>query len=93
MTSLIPIKSDLNQGNVRASFSLQNTTDYTTGEVGGFDQSPRWAATYKNYEQYAITGMKLKWIPTNARGGVSQSVTSDATGTIGSKVFHSQLGS
>lgn len=37
----------------------------------GFDSAERWLAVYRNYEAYAVTGMKLKFIPTNLRGNVS----------------------
>lgn len=87
MTQLIPVKSDENTGNVRLSFSLQNTSDGAA--VGGFDGSTRWGQTYKNYESYAIKGLKLQWIPTNARGGVSHNVQGafiDGTGEINSYV-------
>jgi hypothetical protein len=48
--------------------------------VYGFDGTVRWPVTKNNYESYAVKGLKLKWIPTNSRGGVSQRVTSDLSG-------------
>lgn len=33
--------------------------------VYGFNNAPRWANCYLLYEEYAITGMKVKWIPGN----------------------------
>lgn len=34
----------------------------------GVNSAPRWAAVHSNYEQYAVTGFALKWIPTNGVG-------------------------
>lgn len=69
---------------------LQQPSDrsLTNPECRGFDSSARWATTYQNYEQYAVTGMKLRWIPTNARGNVSQVVTG-ASGVISSGIVNS----
>lgn len=93
MTILQPVASDLNSGNVRLCFSLQNTGNSVN--VGGFDGTTRWAQTYRNYESYAVKGLKLKWIPTNMRGGISQNVTGsliEGTGSISSTLHHAQLG-
>lgn len=93
MSVLQPIQSSDNQGNVRVTFSLQNTGNGAT--VGGFDKTQRWLQTYRNYESYAVKGLKLKWIPTNARGGISQNVSGDlidGTGSIQSQIHQSQLG-
>lgn len=90
MSVLQPIQASDSQGNVRITFSLQNTGNGTT--VGGFDGTQRWLQTYRNYEAYAIKGLKLKWIPTNVRGGISQNVTGDlieGTGTISSSIHNS----
>lgn len=87
MVKLIPVKSDAAQGNVRMSFSLQNTTNGQA--VNGFDACTRWGQTYRNYESYAVKGVKLQWIPTNARGGVSFNTSGNlvnGTGSIDSYV-------
>lgn len=87
MTALVPIQSEDNTGNVRANFALQNTSDQVN--VLGFDGTSRWSQTYKNYESYAVKGMKIKYIPTNARGGISQNVDGNlvnGTGTISSSI-------
>lgn len=34
----------------------------------GFNNTPRWDQVKLDYEQIAITGMKMEYIPTNARG-------------------------
>lgn len=63
--------------------------------MAGFDNTARWSQTYKNYESYAVKGLKLKWIPTNARGGISQNVSGDlvdGTGSISSTIHNAQLG-
>lgn len=57
MTQLIPVKSSVAQGNARACFSLQNTSN--GGDVAGFDATTRWGQTYKNYESYAVKGLRL----------------------------------
>lgn len=69
MTKLIPLKSTDSDGDIRIAFCLQNTAN--NNGIYGFDSSERWGQTYKNYESYAVKGMKLKYIPTNSRGGVS----------------------
>lgn len=58
------------QGTVIKTVALQQVAD-TAALAGniGFDSSPRWQPTFPNYEQYAITGCKVKFIPTNSRGG------------------------
>lgn len=28
-----------------------------------FDETPRFLATYQNWDQYAITGLKIEWMP------------------------------
>jgi len=81
MTRVISIQSEQDTGEVRKVFSLQNTgdtpVDDATTVMYGFDSTVRWPVTYRNYEAYAIKGLKVKWIPTNSRGGVSQRVSSD----------------
>ena len=93
MTKLFPVKSDLNTGNVRICFSLQNTTNGQ--DVNAFDSTTRWEQTRKNYESYAVNGLKLQWIPTNARGGVSQSSEGNivqGTGSWQTLIHQAQLG-
>lgn len=76
-------------GDLRGGFALQQVSDIggVAPNVLGFDSAPRWQATFKNYEAYAVTGMKMKWIPSNMAGGV-RSVASgtlvQGTGTIDS---------
>ena len=36
--------------------------------VFGFNNAPRWAQIRTDYEQYAVKGLKLEYIPTNSRG-------------------------
>lgn len=87
----------LNTGDVRGGFAIQQVSNVggSASSVIGFDSAPRWQATFKNYEAYAVTGMKLKWIPTNMVGGV-RSATSGAlvngTGNIDSESISSYLG-
>lgn len=38
--------------------------------VYGFNNAPRWDKIYKNYESYAITGCKVRWVPTTFSGNV-----------------------
>lgn len=74
MTQIIPIQSRDNTGVIRKCLSLQNTGQTPVDDatsIYGFDGTTRWPVTYRNYEAYAVKGLKVKWIPTNARGGVS----------------------
>jgi len=56
--------------------------------VRGFDSADRWANTYRQYEEYAITGMKMKWIPGNIRGGVVTDGTAAGASWIGSMFLY-----
>ena len=51
--------------------------------IYGFDSSTRWTQTYRNYEQFAVTGMKLKWIPGNVRGSANPGNVSQVASQIG----------
>lgn len=48
--------------------------DYAGVVVGvyGVNTPHRFDQVKKNYEEYAVTGFKLKYIPSNVRGGVVQ---------------------
>lgn len=68
MSTVIPIKLT---GAVPADYSVGFAWQQPGGlvtNVYGFDNTARWTQCYKNYEQYAITGLKLKWIPGNFVG-------------------------
>lgn len=67
LNPVIPVGS----GAITAGFALQQVTDIngTNSNVIGFDQGPRWANVYKNYEAYAVTGLQLRWIPSTFKGG------------------------
>lgn len=82
MTSLVPIRTGASQsGSASYHFHLQQPSGADAANSGyGFDGSARWATTYKNYEEYAVTGMKVKYIPTNTRGGISSGA--DSTGSL-----------
>ncbi len=53
----------------RFGFSWQQPSAIATN-VFGFNATKRWGQCFKNYEQYGITGMKLKYIPSNLVGTV-----------------------
>lgn len=44
----------------------------------GVNSGPRWAAVKKNYEQYAVTGLKVKYIPTGVMPTISSGSQSAA---------------
>lgn len=58
---------------VRATQSAYNTEDYTFSRfdydnlnasiVYGINSSERWPKLYSDYEEYAVTGVKIKWVP------------------------------
>lgn len=79
-------------GQMRRVYALQQVTDVGAVHplVHGFDTSPRWGKTYANYEEYAVKGLSIKWIPGNFKGGQSQNVSSDVTGQISSSI-HTNL--
>lgn len=52
----------------KGAYALQQPSSVGTTLVRGFDDADRWDYTYKQYEEYAITGMKIRWIPSNFRG-------------------------
>lgn len=64
--NIIPVRSIANQVGFNIVIPWQQTgiaappigTSYTT-----FDQTPRWVATRPNWDQFAITGMRLEWMP------------------------------
>lgn len=84
-------------GDLRGGFAIQQVSNVggATPAILGFDSAPRWQATFKNYEAYAVTGMKIKWIPTNMVGGARSNTSGtlvNGTGTIESDSIVSYLG-
>ncbi len=78
-SGLIPITNDT--GGAATEFT-KTFNRYDLGSIlspygnFGINNTRRFQQVWKNYEQYIITGFKLKWIPTNTRG----TVTSDGNG-------------
>uniref|UniRef100_UPI0040474B5D hypothetical protein n=1 Tax=Limnohabitans sp. TaxID=1907725 RepID=UPI0040474B5D len=94
---IVALETNEASGDLRGSFALQQVSNVggTNAAVLGFDSAPRWAATFGNYEAYAITGMKVKWIPTNMMGGIRSRASGEfisGTGTIDSLAETSYLG-
>lgn len=89
MTVFDPI--DIIEGGVtltQGTYALQQPEKVGPSSVRGFDSTVRWAQTYKQYEEYAITGMKIRWIPGNVRGSVVADAGSAATAWVGSMFLY-----
>lgn len=89
MVEVFPVRLDSDtQTFYKLGFAWQQPAQTN---VRGFDSSGRWALTYKNYEQYAVTGMKLKWIPGNIRGAVAPDANQSVGGFIGPMFVYSDI--
>lgn len=67
LVGLVPVQ--LGGGNGNRSNVIFARYDYA-GIIGsnyGINSPARWAQVAKNYEQYAVTGFKVKYIPTSAQ--------------------------
>lgn len=82
LTVVIPLQTTDNQSSHNTvHLHLQQPAHADAANVGyGFDSSARWASVYKNYEEYAVTGMKVKYIPTNVTGGIAAGA--DSSGSL-----------
>jgi len=49
-------------------------------DVIGFNKSTRWTSLFKEYEQYAITGLKVRWVPGSVQGYVDPTNSSKQSG-------------
>lgn len=49
----------------------------------GHTACSRYAQLYKDFEQYAITGMRLTWIPSNIRGIIDPAQNTNVGGFVG----------
>lgn len=68
LTGFVEIKSTSDQVvNLNYNVAWMQTSGIVQN-VYGFNSSPRWDQIKFDYEQIAITGMKVEYIPTNARG-------------------------
>lgn len=47
------------------------------GQTAGFNQTPRWLQVKGDFEQYAVKGLKVEYIPTNCVGVSAGGVTSN----------------
>lgn len=72
----------------KGGYALQQPQEVGTNLVKGFDSASRWADVYRNYDQYAITGMKIRWIPGSVRGGVLSDGTGAAASWLGSMILY-----
>lgn len=50
MTQIVKVFDDEGEGTVRLGFALQQPGGLGGSDVLGFDGTPRWDTTYKNYE-------------------------------------------
>lgn len=91
MTLVVPIKlSGALPLDYSVGFAWQQPGGLTSN-INGFDNSPRWANTYKNYEQFAVTGMSLKWIPGNIRGVANPSQNQNVGSFVGPVFLYSDI--
>jgi len=68
MTGLIPVVFEPNATQVTEVFArfLYGSTNPQGNTWRGIDQPTRWRQVFNNYQEYAVTGMALKYIPEGA---------------------------
>ncbi len=81
-TVLIPIypsaTGDVDNAYSFARFQVQSLF----GSQFGINSGSRFTAMRKNWEQFAVTGMKLEWIPAQRIGGALDGTSGRVTGII-----------
>lgn len=78
LAAWIPIKSKSDGTDV--TYNLPMAWQQPGGiisNVNGFNNAPRWAQIRSDYEQYAVRGLKIEWVPTNISGLTFGGVTSN----------------
>jgi len=53
--------------------AVQPPGAFAIQDILSYQDCARWKQVYKNYEQFAITGFKVKWIPMAINGSVNPS--------------------
>jgi len=70
LTGIIVVKADDLPSQQQEKTYVFSRFDYKgiIANVIGINSPPRWTQVRKNYEEYAVKGLSVKWIPTNMVG-------------------------
>lgn len=63
----------------------------TPNQIYGHDQCARYTQLIRDYEQYAVTGVRIKWIPSNIRGTINPALSTNVGGYLGPMFIYDDI--
>lgn len=81
-TQVIPVTSVDAAANFQTFVFSRFDFSGLISNVKGVDSAPRFNACKANYEQFSITGIKLRWYPSNVTGTVDPTTTGRVGGQL-----------
>lgn len=67
-TSIIEVTTSGSGASTIAKSFARFQPQALVAEQYGFNSSQRWSQMSRNWEEFAVTGMRIEWIPTNLVG-------------------------